>query len=342
MIHIFPKFAGDAASSPLGHAIASSGIEHRFISSRVSLGYRSRLALILLGWPRVIGVAMRSAIRSLWASKPYPDALLLDSHFEVLVFGALRALRMRRGPRIVLIGFIFTPRRSRWLNALRRRYFTTVLGLADTVIVHSTVEALAYQREFSGARARFVFVPYGLHIFGRQTQQTVSTAPRPRLLAAGRSGRDYATLLAAVSDLEVDLHVVCDRSDALAGLRVPPNVTVLRACYGADYVKELNACTMVVVPLAVDDISAGQMVMLQAMAFGKPMVVTRTRTTEEYVVDGLDAALVPRADSAALRNAITNMLSDPARAAAMGQHASKSYEEKYSMAAFVRNILAVI
>ena len=346
MIHLFPKFSDDAGSSPLGQAIASSGVEHRFFSARVSLGYRTRMALVFFGWPRVIGVAVRSALRSLVTARPYPETVLLDSHFEVLVFGTLRALRRRVGPRIVLIGFIFTPRRGRWIKALRQRYFNAVLGLADTVIVHSTIEALAYQQAFSGMRTRFVFVPYGLHIHGceKQTQSkpALSASSRPRLLSAGRSGRDYATLFAAVKGLNVDLHVVCDRGDALAGLTIPTNVTILRACYDAAFVQELIDCTIVIVPLAVDHISAGQMVVLQAMAFRKPVVVTRTLTIEEYVSDGVDAILVPRANSVALRSAIVTLLDDPARAAVLGQAALRTYETHHTMAAFVRNILAAI
>jgi glycosyltransferase involved in cell wall biosynthesis len=342
LIHLFPKLKGAPIESPLGRAVESSGVAHRFFPAHVDLSYRSRFTLLLLGWPKLIGMAVRSAVRSLWVAKPYPEAVLVESHFEVLIFSALRALRRRPGPRIVLLGFIFTPRRSTWLESLRSRYFGFVLRSAEVVIVHSSVEALEYQEKFSGKQTRFVYVQYGLQVIGREIQEATDSGGRPRLLSAGRSGRDYGTLFTAVDGLDIDVHVVCDRKDALAGLKVPSNVKLLRQCYGDEYIRELRACQVVVIPLAVDSISAGQMVLLQAMAFGKPVVISRTRTVEEYLSDTEDAVLVTRADPSALRKAITELLADPDRAAGLGKNAQRAYETKYSLVVFVNNILAAM
>ena len=162
------------------------------------------------------------------------------------------------------------------------------------------------------------------------------------MLAAGRSGRDYRTLFEAVRGRDIRLHVVCDSTDALAGLDVPPKVVVLRNCYGSAYINELAGASIVAVPLAVNDISAGQMVMIQAMALGKPVVVTRTPTTQEYVTDNVQALLVPRADPAAMRSAIEALLSSPERIDEMGRAGLQTFEEKFSMRSYVRNVLAAI
>lgn len=341
MIHFFPMFSKDASNSPLARELAASGVEHRLMAAELKLQYRSRLWLLLVGWPRLFVFALRSAWRSLVRSTPSPGVVVLSSDIEVLVFGLFRALRFARVPRIVLVGFIYTSRRSRLLMALRRLYFRCVFAFADTVLCHSAFELEHYRRIFRGCRARFAYIPFGLHVAGRESMSGTAVEPR-YVLAAGRSGRDYRTLFDAVRGQDIRVRVVCDSSDALADLDVPPNVVVLRDCYGSAYLRELAGASIVAVPLAVDQISAGQMVMLQAMSLGKPVVVTRTPTIEEYVTDGEQAVLVPRADAVALRRAIEDLLASPERIAAMGRAGLRTFEEKFSMRSYVRNVLAAI
>jgi hypothetical protein len=130
-------------------------------------------------------------------------------------------------------------------------------------------------------------MPWGSNIWGSDTidmQDQESSKGRPfRVLAAGRSGRDYPTLSQAVSGEDLHVTIICDNRESLGGVTETANLRVLRDCYGECYLEQLRRCDVVVVPLAVEDISAGQMVIIQAMAYAKPIIVTRTPTIEEYV-----------------------------------------------------------
>jgi glycosyltransferase involved in cell wall biosynthesis len=344
MLHFFPTFGNEVSDSPFAQELRGLGVQHRLFAHEVIFRYRSRLWLLFFGWPKLAAFATRSAVQSLLLSEPKPTAVVVGSHFEVLAFGALRGLGISRGTKIILLGFIFTQRRSAWANRLRLAYFRAIFKLADTVICHSTVEVERYRQLFRGCRARFVFMPYGLHIFGREAPATsAATAAEPRrryILSAGRSGRDYRTLFDAVDGLDIELHVVCDREAALADLSPPANVKVLRGCYDDDYVSELRHCEFVVIPLGVSDISAGQMVLVQAMAFAKPTVVTRTPTVEEYVRHGVESMLVAQGDSVELRSTISRLLADPELAARLSAQATRAFDERFSMRAYVRHLVA--
>ena len=342
MIHFFPTFSKDASQSPFAHELRALGVAHRLFSGEIILRYRSRLWLVLRGWPKVLGFALQSALRSLVISRPHPDTVVVNSHIEALIFGLVRALFTRSKPRIVLLGFIYTRRSHALVNRLRAAYFRRVFSVVDQVICHSTLEVERYRALFPGCRAQFVFIPYGLHIHGHDTPVTATTPPSPYLLSAGRSGRDYATLFEAVAPLAVELHVVCDNAAALAGLTIPPNVRVLRACYDGDYVRELRHARAVVIPLGVDDISAGQMVLIQAMAYAKPTIVTRSPTTEEYATDELTSLLVAPRDCEGLRRAICRILEDDGLAARLSANARAAYEAKFCMRAFVRHLVGAV
>lgn len=340
MIHFFPTYSKHAKNSPFAEELVALGIDHRLFPGEVHLRYRSRIWLMLRGWPSLGWFALNSAIRSLVLSKPYPDTVVVGSDIESIVFGIIRALLFRRKPEIVLLGFILTSRNNPAIDRMRRQYFRFVFSMVDKVICHSTLEMERYAIKFQNSRTKFLHVPYGLHVSGRTTQ--ASPSQRPYILSAGRSGRDYATLFRAVEDLPIDLHVICDNEDALKETTVPPNVSVLRSCYGEAYVEELRNALFVVIPLGVNDISAGQMVLIQSMAFAKPTIITRTATVEEYVTDGEQSLLVEQGNVAELRNAMRRLLSDSELAAHLSSTAASAFENRFCMKAFVRNLVACI
>jgi len=204
-----------------------------------------------------------------------------------------------------------------------------------------------YGKIFLAAQQKFKFIPYGLYISGEgnfknENPSTGDHDSEAYIFSAGRSGRDYETLIAAVRGLDLRVRIVCDRASALAGIELPSNVVVLDHCYGAEYVRELAGASMVVIPLLVDNISSGQMVLIQAMAYRKPIVITRTVTIQEYVVDLEECLLVPRSDVAALRSAIESLNEDAGKSRHLAAGARRAYEQRFCMRAYVENLVTVV
>ena len=76
-------------------------------------------------------------------------------------------------------------------------------------------------------------------------------------------------------------------------------------------------------------------VILDAMAAGRPVVASRVAGIPEQVVDGLTGRLVPPGDSAALAGALKAVLGDSQIRAAMGRAARDRYESTYTPRRFV-------
>lgn len=346
MIHFVLTFSNDARNSPFAQALSSLGLEYRIFSEKILLRYRYRIWLFLVGWPRLAWFAGRTAWQSMVSSKPPPDVVVVGTHIEALVFGLVRALTPFCTPRLYLLGFIFTPRKNRVLDLIRRSYFTAVFSLINGVICHSTMEQKNYGTIFRRSRTRFLFVPYGLHLHGHERYANGESRPdatgTPYVFSSGRSGRDYQTLFAAFRGLDLPLHVICDSKIALAGCTQGGRIEVLRDCYDDCYFAQLQGAELVVVPLAVNDISAGQMVMIQAMAFRKPIILTRTPTISDYVEHGEHAYLVNPGDPKAISDAVTLLMGDPALASRLAENAYRAFVTRYSMPAYVRNIVAAV
>ena len=74
----------------------------------------------------------------------------------------------------------------------------------------------------------------------------------------------------------------------------------------------------------------------EALVHGVPLVGFGVGAIREYLVDGETGLLVPPGDTAALANAIDRLLSDPAKAAAMGAHGRELVSARFTDSALLR------
>ena len=100
--------------------------------------------------------------------------------------------------------------------------------------------------------------------------------------------------------------------------------------------------TVVAVALAPNKVGSGLTVVLEAMASGRPVVVSANPGMSGYVEHGVTGLLVPPNDPAAMANAIGKLLADPLGAHAMGQAGRAAVEARFTsrhMAADLADLL---
>ena len=81
--------------------------------------------------------------------------------------------------------------------------------------------------------------------------------------------------------------------------------------------------------------------MLEAMLASKPVVAARAGSAPELVDDGRTGLLVPADDPDALAEAVSTLLTDPARAAAMGAAGLERARAEFSVARMADRTLAL-
>lgn len=341
MIHLFLTFSDNAENSPFQEALDETGIDYKIFSKRVVMRYRHRAWLFFVGWPRLALFAIQSSVKSLSGMPGAPDAVVIGSHLEAWIFALVRFF-LRKRTRVILTGFILTQRNTRLSNKLRRSYFSALFKVIDGVICHSRLEKKRYRALFPNSSDKFHFVPYGLHVYGYEDEAHFLIPAESRAFSAGRSGRDYVTLTKAFAQAGYPLTIVCDSERSLQGTVQAPNIEVLRDCYDLAYVRKLRESGLIVIPLSETDISAGQMVIVQSMAFRKPIIATATPTIEDYLSNGVDCLLVPPNDPHAIVEAVDRLREDPEFAEQLGRNAYNAFLERHSMKAFVANLVATI
>ncbi len=316
-LHFLTHSSKDAGEWPFYQNMRRPGIAVSVFGNSVSLQYPHRLWLYMIGWPRLLLSGLGLARGSLVALNGdtivtvHDHILLLAYKFARLFSANARQYKLK----LVLHGFIYTPRSSSLLNNARGLYFRLLLKNVAMIICHSKYEVPALKKLVDQRKTLVEPVHYGIgegdvikewHRSFAAKQQDDRKSPCFSIVTAGRSSRDYATLVAAVENLPgtVACDIVCDNIATAPGHLNSDKVTIYRSIYGAAYTKMLIDADVVVIPLGEGEISAGQMVLLHALAAAKPVIITETPTSREYVDPGDLIKLVAPNDAAAMQGAL--------------------------------------
>jgi glycosyltransferase involved in cell wall biosynthesis len=151
-----------------------------------------------------------------------------------------------------------------------------------------------------------------------------------QVCAVGREFRDYGTLFRAVAALpEVRLKVESNspwsiHPSTVEHLEIPANVEICRLEFGT--VRTLYAeSAIVAIPLRPNPIGAGFTVLLEAMAMGKPVIITNSPDSSyagrRQIIHGENVLMVRAGDVEGWQLALKRLIDDPALRARLGENA---------------------
>jgi hypothetical protein len=261
---------------------------------------------------------------------------------------ALRVLRLLGLVRRPTVGVIIGPflpatsLRSRIRNQLRRW-----LDSGADLVFLGEGDIRAYRANINPRPKSATLIQFGIDArFWHPTGG--GNADDAGAFAIGNAGRDYTTLLDAWHGRSTGLEIVTRRLDPNASY--PPSVHVRDGIWHSTKISDEDVRTMfqraryVITPLVESSQPCGQSATLQAMACGKPVILTRTAGLwdSENLRDGENCLLVPPGDSAALGAAIDRLESDPEERRRIGANARRAVEEHFSSDRFAHELTELI
>lgn len=211
-------------------------------------------------------------------------------------------------------------------EGFRWKIARSALQSVDRFIVHSRGEILAYSSWLGLPPTKFEFVPLQRAI--RQITIAEEEAS-PFVLSMGSAHRDYALLFAVLGELGYPAIVVAG-PHSVAGLRVPSNVDI-RFGLSEDQCYELvQRARLSVIPVANQRTASGQVTLLDAMMYGRPVIITECPASVDYVTDKHDALLIKHGDHGDLKQALQGLWEDSAQRAALGRAARATAIHQFS------------
>lgn len=252
----------------------------------------------------------------------------------------LAALCGSKGVKIMLLGHNLD--RPRAKAAFRLLSIPRKVGLFMTV---SRKQAHFLQRTFGIAQDKVLALSdqTDVHYF---TPGAAQAKARPIIASVGLEKRDYQTLAAATADLAVDVRISGFSADAKVLATTFPAVmpaNMTRAFYSWTDLRDLyRTADVVVVSLFPNTYAAGIQGLLEAIACGVPVVVTRTDGLAEYLDRPDLITAIEMGNPDAMRAALTAKLADPAAARRQAEAARAHFLPQIDSDAYVSAIASAM
>lgn len=234
--------------------------------------------------------------------------------------------------------------RQKYLLQVYKPFLWRVLARADVITVSNPryIETSPYLRPFAD-KCTVIHHGQDLSRFANPHPNHMAAiraryASRPLLLFVGRLRyyKGLEVLIEAMKDIEAHLLIVGDGPmrqewEALTTeLALTERVTFLGHVPDAELPAYYQACDLFVLPSTHRSETWGA-VQIEAMACGKPVVCTELGTGTSYVnLHGETGLVVPPRDSAALAQAINQLLADPDLRRRMGEKGRQRAEREFS------------
>jgi glycosyltransferase involved in cell wall biosynthesis len=279
------------------------------------------------------------------------DVLHTHTHFSLNVLGRLAGCAA--GARVVAhmhIANVYRSGPSRWVQ-LALDDATVRLCAAILTVSYATRDALVRQG-YPLRRVEVIHNGIALSAIEAPPRPTDLPPHAPLLVLVGRLARvkgqhQLITALALLED--ADAVVVLAGKDIEAGgayraalerraEELGVRERVVFTGYRDDVRALLAAAAVVVLPSEIEGLP---LVVLEAMAAGRPVVATAVGGTPELVAAGETGLLVRPGDAQALAAALDSLLRDPERRERMGAAARHRVERDFSLDATTAKVLAV-
>jgi glycosyltransferase involved in cell wall biosynthesis len=208
-----------------------------------------------------------------------------------------------------------------------RSFYRQAYRAVDRVYCFSASQAPLLQEGLGVPPGRVRVIPFGVDA---DRLRPAGAEDGGYVLVVGRDrGRDWKTTFDALGGLDTPVKV-CARSSDVAGLRIPAGVEFLGYVTRDRYEDLLRHASVVVVATRQVAYPSGQSVMLEAMAAGRAVVVTRTDPLREYFDDGRTALGVEVGEADGLRAAVSRATGDADLRRRLGAAARSAVEERFN------------
>ena len=255
-----------------------------------------------------------------------------------LLLGLVRFFLHWEKPYLILVSWRVEKKKSILYPFFKQIYRRNV----DNIICVSSAQKNIFAKFLNISKNRIIYVPLGIDTDFFKPEKNIISA-EDLILCVGDADRDDKTLIKAVRNLPVQLTRVSDESKIFDFLKIlqkdrsrfsnlKEKFVLLHAVSDLK-LKELYAkSTMIVVPIHKhSNQPAGLTTLLEAMAMGKPVIVTKGLITEDYVINHETGIVIPPGDVDQIKNAILYLLDNNLERKRIGNNARKWVEDNFTI-----------
>lgn len=289
---------------------------------------------VISHWPRCFYVSMKAFSRR----NDY-DYVIAWQQTMGMFLGMFKLITCRHCPKIFIAVATIVERENIIMEMLRRWFIAASWKNVNQIgfVSNAYLKKIQVQFKIPDTQAVLLKFPINYHTIPDFSGFKADSY----LCSIGLSYRDYKTLMSAASRSEKSFAIATN--DAyIKGLSIPKNVTIHRNVFGNAADELIKQSAAVIIPLSKVTSPAGESTLLNAMCYGKPVIMTRTITTCEYITHGENGLLVSAHDPDAIIDAVNFLFNNPGKANAIARCARQTVLKNHKMDVYAKKIIDII
>lgn len=260
--------------------------------------------------------------------KKYDTIVGWQAFYGLLFAFYCRLFHVKKVNYLLIKNFTYKPKKG----LIGKIYFAFIKYIVKSkyvdVFICASQTFVEYCSEvFQEDPGRFKFIPFGVNDFTKVVDMT-KPATNDYILSLGRSNRDWDFLIESLAGTEYPVRIVCDE---LKRDNLPPNITIYNNVWGKASFNFIRNCKLMIIPIQDGRISSGDTVLIQAMSFSKPIIITKPSClADDYVVNEKNGLVVAKKKEELLE-AVERLYKDEDLCQRIGGYGRELYEAKHSL-----------
>lgn len=271
--------------------------------------------------------------------KQINSIISIQQFYGIFLAFFLRLFRSKANCRIYILSFIYR-KRGGILGNLYHRFiqYCVQSRCVDALIVHSQGEIDFYKKQLRIPANKVMFCKLGVTNDAEDydIKKDFSDTDEKYFLSVGNSNRDFDFLIDSLENTDIPVKMI---SYELSNT-VRNNIQTYYAVSADEYYRYLANSYAVIISLKDENMSSGQLVILQSYAFGKPVIITKTNGCKEYVHD--ECSITIKKNRKDLLEAVSKLLDDKELYSNMSKQCKDVFNKNYTMEAFGYRLSSII
>lgn len=250
-----------------------------------------------------------------------------------------RVFRVKKCNTLIIKNFIYKPKKG-FIGKIYFKFMNYIVksGYVDTYICASRTMVQYCCEVFGESDEKFVFIPFGVNDFASMYQPE-GPAANDYILSLGRSNRDWQFLLDSAKGLPYPVKIICDE---LHVEEPPENVEILNSVWGDQTHQYIYNCKCMMIPIADGRIASGDTVLLMAMSFGKPIIITKPSClADDYVTDGYNGLVIDK-EGKQLQEAVERIFRDETLYRQLSENGRQHYLDNHSLYTYGKHVGKIV
>lgn len=267
----------------------------------------------------------------------YGRILAWQQFFGLLLAFYCRLFKVKKYPKIIVMTFIYRPKGG-LIGKIYYKFMKYIVSskYIEKLICFSESEVEHYSKIFNLDSEKISYCLYGDREKIKYSH-IKSNVSKPYFLSAGRSNRDYNFLINSLRDTNYEVCIICDKlkNEKISNIKIENNV------YGEQYLEYMKNCFAIIIPLEDEIISSGQLVFLKAMEYGKPVIITKNKSVNSYIINGYNGLIIEK-DKSQLIQAMELLKTNKDIYDKLSQNAIEYFNSNFTIEAFANRIAEII